>query len=435
MRVKLGIGEDGRIALPARDAEALGLAEGDEAELHTARGSFALVARPGGAGHAYFAGSLSALTVPEVFHFVFGSLKSGVLLFAFGPQAGRGAGSRPEELRRKSVYFRDGQVVFASSSDAADRLGAVLARTGLVPREELERCGRQVRADRPLGQVLVDERLLTAGQLYTGMTTQVREIVLEAFLETEGEFTFVEGPYDERNAVKLTERTKDLLLEGMRRIEEVEGILREEVPDLEAVVRGSGASARGAGPAEERLLSLVDASRTARQLLDQSLLGRYLGLQALAGLVRRGAVARLKAAPRNAPPEREAPALPAGPPARASGPFETYRRIFKHIFGEIRKAQPEARQRLNSYFDRLPETQRPVFENVRVDGEGEVDVALVLLNVNQGGAFKGAAARARALEALEGFLAFALFEVKNCLPRQKAEAVLREVGRMQVGQA
>ncbi len=64
-----------------------------------------------------------------------------------------------------------------------------------------------------------------------------------------------------------------------------------------------------------------------------------------------------------------------------------------------------------------------------------MDVAQVLVNVESSGTYKGAAARARSLEALEEFLAFALFEVKNRLPRADAEKLLREVGRMQVGKA
>ncbi len=78
---------------------------------------------------------------------------------------------------------------------------------------------------------------------------------------------------------------------------------------------------------------------------------------------------------------------------------------------------------------------RPVFEGVRIAEDGDMDVAQILVNVPSGGAYKGAAARARALEALEEFLAFALFEAKNRLPRTEAERLLREVGRMQVGKA
>ncbi len=76
-----------------------------------------------------------------------------------------------------------------------------------------------------------------------------------------------------------------------------------------------------------------------------------------------------------------------------------------------------------------------MFEGVRVGAEGELDVTRVLDNVSALGAYRGAAARARSLEALEDLLAFALFEVKNCLSKPEADALLREVGRMQVGKA
>ncbi len=95
----------------------------------------------------------------------------------------------------------------------------------------------------------------------------------------------------------------------------------------------------------------------------------------------------------------------------------------------------DAVARLNSYFDRLPAKQRPIFEGVRMAEDGDVDVAQILVNVNATGAYRGAAARARSLEALEDLLAFALFEVKNCLPKAEADRLLREVGRMQMGKA
>jgi hypothetical protein len=440
LRLRLGIGSDDRIVLPQRDAEGLGLVDGDEIEVHTVKGSFTLAARPSAATQPFFAGSLAALTVPEVFHFVFTALRSGALLLGFGSERER-RGDRPatpEGLRRKTIFFRDGQVVFASSTDRADRLGAVLWRQGQVPREELERCGRMVRPGRPLGQVLVDEGIFTSGQLYSAMSLQVKEIALAAFLEPEGEFAFVEGPYDEKNAVKLPDRTRDLLLEGMKRVEALEVIAHAEVPDRDALVRLTGKVGRGLDRKAERLLEACDGTRTVRQVIDESQLGVFEGVKTLAALVRQGLVDRM--APRAPPPgsEEEVFTVTAGAGAapsrdRPSGPFDIYRRIFQYLFGELKKERLDARSRLNSYFDKLPDAQRPLFEGVRVEDDGEVDVAQVLLNVSQSGQHKGAAARARALEALEAFLAFALFEVKNCLSKAQAEVVLRKVGRMQVG--
>ncbi len=384
LRAKLTVGPEGQIAVPPRQADSLGLAGGGEVDIVSARGTFALlVPARGDAPKAYFAGSLAALTVPEVVQFVFSSLKTGVLLIAARRDDGLAPPDAPERLRRKSLYFRDGQVVFASSSDPADRLGRALLANGLVGEADLERCAGLVRSGRPLGQVLVDEGVLTSGQLYEGITHQVKEIFLGAFLETEGEFAFLEGPQDEQNEVKLPERTRDLILQGIKRIEDAEQRRAAEAP-----VRAAH------GDAE--IVFEVEAPA-------------------------------LTPAPVAGAPDRKV--------ARASGPFETYRRMFKRVHAALAAVERDAAQRLNSYFERLPEKRRVIFEGVRIGDDGEMDVAQVLANVNASGAYKGAAARARALEALEELLAFALFEAKNRLPKADAERLLREIGKMQVGKA
>ncbi len=378
MRAKLTIGPEGQIAVPPRQAESLGLGGGGDVDVVSARGTFALlIPARSDSPKAYFAGSLAALTVAEVVQFVFSSLKTGVLLIAADGDGGAPPDA-PEALRRKSIYFKDGQVVFASSSDPADRLGPALLANGLVAEADLSRCSRLVKSGRPLGQVLADEGLLTSGQLYEGITHQVKAIFLGAFLETSGEFAFLEGPLDEENQVKLPERTRELILQAMKRVEEAE---RRRDAD------------GGRAPPPEIVIEVE--------------------------------------APAHTPP----PGAPARKAARASGPFEMYRRIFKRVYSALAAVQPDAARRLNSYFERLPEKRRPIFEGVRIGDDGEMDVAQILVNVNATGAYKGAAARARSLEALEELLAFALFEAKNRLPREDADRLLREVGRMQVGKA
>jgi hypothetical protein len=385
LRAKLEVGSEGRIVVPPRQAEALGLGGGGDVDFVSARGACALLVPARGEERPapWFAGSLGALNVPEVVQFVFQSLKTGVLLLAFGDDGDAAPADAPEKLRRKSIYFRDGQVVFASSSEPQDRLGPVLAATGMVPKAELDRCRPLVGAGRPLGQVLVDEGVLTAGQLYEAIGAQVKEIFLGCFLETKGDFAFIEGSADDQGqVVKLPERTRELILQGMKRLEEAE--LRR-------------AEAEAAAAPEEEVVVEVEL------------------------------------------PALTPPPVPGAPPRekvpRAAGPFETYRRIFRRVHEVLAQVEPEAAARLNSWFDRLPENRRSIFEGVRLTSEGELDVAAVLMNVNVSGTHKGAAARARSLEALEEFLSFALFEAKNRLPREEAEKLLREVGKMQVGKA
>jgi hypothetical protein len=429
MRIRIGTGPEGEVVLPAAEADALGLTGGGEGELISARGAFALLlpAR-GDEPAAWFAGSLAALTVAEAVQFVFTSLKTGVLLLAFGE--GRGsAAPDPERLRRKSIYFRDGQIAFASSSDRADRLGHVLRRAGLVSAEDLERCGRLVKGGRPLGQVLVDEGVLTGGQLYEGISLQVKEILFNAFVETDGTFAFLEGAADERNAVKLAERTRDLLLEGMRRVERLDA-LAAGLGGRRSVWARREPLSLPLDPDEQALLEAIDGTRDLVSVALEAGLGQLLAFELAVRLAREGAIVPAAQPAPPAPP----PAPEDAPTLRLSGPFETYRRIF-HRVHEGLSAHADAAERLNSYFERLPARNRVVFEGVRFGGDGDVEVSRVLDNVVASGAFQGAAARARALEALEDLLAFALFEVKNCLPRPEADALLREVGRIQMGRA
>jgi hypothetical protein len=368
VRHKLTVGPEGEIAVPPREAESLGLAGGGPVELVPARGACALlVPARDDSPKAFFAGTLSALTVAEVLQFVFSSLKTGVLLLSF---RGDAAGD-PTRLRRRSLYFRDGQVVFASSSDPRDRLGPILVDQGLITQPDLERASRLVKSGRPLGQVLVDEGILSPAQLYQGVSAQVREIFLSSFVETDGEFAFLEGPTDESSQVKLAERTRDLLLQGLKRLEQSEQRRGEE-------------EAREAAEAEVAI---------------------------------------------------EVGAPEPAPASRGGGPFETYRRILKHVRTAMAPHLPDAVERINGWFDRQPDAKRPLFKDVSMSPVGDVDTARVLDNVLALGTYQGPAARARALEALEELLSFVLFEAKNRMPRPDAEQLLRVVGRMQVGKA
>lgn len=166
----------------------------------------------------FFAGDLSSLNVGELFGHVLTGMRTGKLLLAHGNV-------------RKSVSFQDGQVVFATSTEPHERLGAALVRLGLIKEEQLQGALKQVTPKQKIGQVLRKSGLITAAALYSAMTFIVREIVVDLFQMTEGTFLFLEGvlPPD---ALKLPERTRDLVLEGMARSEEK--IREKRLKELEA---------------------------------------------------------------------------------------------------------------------------------------------------------------------------------------------------------
>jgi hypothetical protein len=400
----------------------------------------------------WFAGSLTALSLAEVAQVIFTSLRSGVLHLSFAAPAGDAGQAR---ARQRSLYFREGQLVFAASSEHSDRLGPVLWREGLIEWEMLAKSGTLVGPGRPLGQVLVDQGVISSAQLYAGMAAQVREILLGALLEAEGEFAFVEGFADQPNDIRLPERTRDLLLLGLKQVEESERLLAE-LGGRGVVLTFSGDVPADPDAYTIRLLDTVDGERTLVEVADESRLGLLQTLRRAAPLLAAGtltATGGVDPAGALAGPDAEeeagieveveaplAATLPGTPqqpgaPARSGGPFDTYRRIFRRVHGALAAARPGAEKRLDSYFERLPEKQRYLFKGVAFLPDGDIETNQVLTNVLEAGQLRGAGARARSLEALEALLSFTLFEVKNVLAKPDAEALLREVGKMQVGKA
>lgn len=182
-----------------------GFKAGNDVVAQSVGGDALLLLKEAPKNGSFFAGDLSAFTVAELFGQMVGGLRTGKLLLAHGAV-------------RKTVSFLDGQVVFATSSEPHQRLGAALVRLGLVDEAKLTEALKKVGPKQKLGQVLRGSGLITAAKLYGAMTFIVREIVVDLFSMTDGTFLFLEGvlPPD---TLKLAERTRDLVLEGMARSE------------------------------------------------------------------------------------------------------------------------------------------------------------------------------------------------------------------------
>jgi len=407
VRLKLTIGAGGEMALPGREIAAAGLSAGAEVEWGALPG-LGVAQPPGGGG--WIAGTLGAASFADVAQLVASGLHSGALHLAL-----------PAEPvpHRKAIFFRDGQVISASSTDPADRLGPVLVRTGRVAAAVVERWSQGIGPGWPLGKILVEQGVLSAGQLYEGLAAQVSEIFLSAFEAASGDFVFRQGPPDERNAVKLPGRTRDLILQGLQRAEAAEQ-RTAAVAKVTTRPAATPTTPPTAGGASSPVLPSVGPAEQDR-------------IRGAPAEERDAAITMplMPAMPRAEPVPEPPPPAPAQAVPR--GPFEAYRRLLRAIHGPVLRTVPDARRRLDSWFERLPAAQAAFFAGVHFDASGDLDVLRVLANVERSGAFAGPAARAKALEALEGLLAFALFEAKNLLPREDAEALRREVHRIQMG--
>ncbi|HEX9114227.1 MAG TPA: DUF4388 domain-containing protein [Nitrospirota bacterium] len=119
----------------------------------------------------------------------------------------------------KSIYVKDGKIVFATSTEPHDRLGEVLVKSGKITRDNLEQALRVYQKSaglKKLGAILVEQGFLPPKDLFGGLKMQVKEIILSLFLWSSGEYRFEESlPPD---IIQLNIDIEELISETIERI-------------------------------------------------------------------------------------------------------------------------------------------------------------------------------------------------------------------------
>ncbi|MHB8878814.1 MAG: DUF4388 domain-containing protein [Myxococcaceae bacterium] len=359
--------------------------------------------REGAAPGGYFAGDLICLGMAEVFGHLVSGIRSGQLVVSRGPL-------------RKTVSLRDGQVIFATSSEPHERLGRALVRRKVVTPGQLDAALDKVRPGLKLGQVLTRSRVVSASGLYAAMTDLVQEIVLGLFELTQGHFLFLEGGPLPEDSVKLPARTRDLVLEGLRRGEEVLRLRRRLPPSLRLVA--------GAAPStEEPLVTLAGQGAELSVLMAGFEGGEHAFLTGVARLLEAGALLAEAAAP--APAPRAPSPLAAEPPSTLS----RYASLIHAICHALASAGKDLSDLRSFFSDPLPGLEQ-AFKGVALADDGSLDVEAVRGNIT---APDEAVARALAYEALDAFVSYALFSAKNVLPPEQARALGAQFKRLQEG--
>ncbi len=131
-------------------------------------------------------GNLRDFSLPDVFQLVTFSRKTGVLRIA---REGGAEGS---------VWFRDGDVFFASSNWRTELLGERLVSAQRITPQALKRA-LALRAEEPeegrrLGQILVDEGYITEEVLEAFVQEQIQDTIFDLMRWDEGDFDFEAMP-------------------------------------------------------------------------------------------------------------------------------------------------------------------------------------------------------------------------------------------------
>ncbi len=318
---------------------------------------------------------------------------------------------------RKSVYFRDGSAIAASSDQDEDRFGDIMFRRGMISREQLDGALDEVDpGKKKIGNVLLQRGHITTGDLWKVIKLQIEEILYSVLLFTEGKFTV--AAYDPAQVPTRTAiDTQFVVLEGLRRKDELIH-LQSQMPGASEVIARTGltTNARLEG-AEQRLLALVDGRRSVEQVFHDSGLGAFGATRALYRLMQLGIVAQAT--------EVE--------PGEAGGGGTSVGAIisgYNHAYARIQTALEQAhaggsyRGGFRTFFRDADEEVAALFEDITPGPDGRVSSQRLMTNL------KVSKARDKLFilrRGLGDYLRFMLFVAREALPFDRVEGLASEV--------
>ena len=126
------------------------------------------------------------------------------------------------EDQRGRVYFHEGRLIYARTDADIERIGDLLVRKGALEPSQLE--GAKIQADRRgvrIGTVLVEGGGLEQATLVRAIQEQIQEVVFHLVRIERGSFAFYGQIYPENEDVLLDVSLDLLLLEGLRKLDEL----------------------------------------------------------------------------------------------------------------------------------------------------------------------------------------------------------------------
>jgi antitoxin component HigA of HigAB toxin-antitoxin module len=206
-------------------------------------------------------GDLSRVQLPDVLSFISMIRPSGKLVLRKGAM-------------ERTLVWKDGDIVFATSNSPEDSLGLFLLRNGKITLQQYEESKRRVTPQLRHGKLLVQMGAISPKDLWWGVKNQALDIIYTLFSWQSGTFAFVESMEEiSGEKIVLSLNTSSVIMEGIRRLDESARI-REKVPNLDIVFMKVPAvtpdfDSLEMSDAEVAVYNDIDGMRTVRELIGQ----------------------------------------------------------------------------------------------------------------------------------------------------------------------
>ncbi|HEU5210487.1 MAG TPA: DUF4388 domain-containing protein [Longimicrobiales bacterium] len=225
-----------------------------------------------------------------------GSLKEASLadvcqLLALGQKTG--CLSVADRSRFGQIYFDQGRITYARIVNRRDRLGDLLVRDGEIAQEQLDEVlVQQARQpDKRVGELLVERRIITPGDLTRYIRMQIEEAIYHLFTWSRGNFFFEVDERPDPADVVVSINPESLLLEAARRVDEW-SLIEKKIASFDLLFEVDHSRLDTASvaltPEQEDLVPLLDGTRALGDIVDQTGYTEFEVGKALFGLLQAG---------------------------------------------------------------------------------------------------------------------------------------------------
>jgi Domain of unknown function (DUF4388) len=341
-------------------------------------------------------GPLAETTVPDLFRSIVRSYESAIVsLDAVG--------------RSDTIYFQEGRIVFASSTDPDVGLAETLLRMGDLTIEQYNTAMDRLVVSRRVGALLVEMGYLQPDDLLRAAERQANAIVLNAMAYRTGSYTIEFTADMPSEIITLPLPTERLILDGVRRTEHWSLIWRGIGRFERVLEQAPGADTRAyqleLNDDESQVISLLSEAATVQELCARSYLSNFQTCRTIWGLlsvnlIQDAAVAEMDEKRHAVETEYE-----------LEGIVEEYNTVFQSLFNIVFQ---EIGDHIYDFMDRVvlhvsPESM-PYLSGMNFVNEARVDIDQLLTNFYASGSSDHTALMHRVLsELLTGWL----YEIKT----------------------
>ena len=237
-------------------------------------------------------GNLKDFSLEDMFRLLASGRKTGTLYMERADAEGK-------------VCFKKGRVFFASSNWNRESLGRRLVKAGVISEKQLrqalglQKIQKKEKANRRLGQILVDEGYLESKILESFIQDQINDTLFDLFRWESGELRFEADEACEDEDIGISVSVENIIMESSRRLE-LWNRIRQKIPSMDtrfimASSPGDKSMEIHLKPKEWMLLCYLHGGRTVRELVDLTGYNDFETAKILYGMFAAGLIERLGA--------------------------------------------------------------------------------------------------------------------------------------------